>query len=497
MITNFLRRREIEKKILDGVKLTDEEKKFRQEFLEDKETPIANFEEKQRIKLEFLSLTSGRVRDWQSGTEVLVKYIKNKIKLYSTKDDNKSEMWVYKNGIYIPQGKSEIKEILRDVLEEQFSVFVYNMVLNKIQADTFIDQDIFFSISYPNEIPVENGILNIITKELSNFTPDKVFFTRIPIIYNPKATCPKITQFLKDVLAKEDDEKIFYELGGFGLLKEYKYEKAFMFVGNGRNGKDKSLELLKRLVGVENCCSIPLNSLTSESFIISELFGKLFNLAGDLDNKDLKDTSMFKACTGRSLLGGQRKFLNNINFVNYAKFVFACNDLPMVYDTSKGFWDRWVLMNFPYTFVTKEEFDKAKDKTLLKIKDEDIIDKITTPEEMSGFLNLCLIGLDRLIKNKRFSTTQGSDEVKSMWIRKSNSFVAFCDEYIEGNYNGKISKKELRKKYSEYCKTHKVNGKSDVVIKIVLQELYGVVDEKIQIAELGHQEWYWVGLKWK
>jgi P4 family phage/plasmid primase-like protien len=453
--------------------------------------------EKEKLKLEYLSLTSGRYRDWSRASEILVSYIKNKLKIYTTKDDNKSEMWVYKEGIYIPQGKSEIKEILREVLEEQFSIFIYNIILNKVQADTFIDQDVFFSFNYPGEIPVKNGILNIFTRELIPFTSDKIFFTKLPVTYNPSSICQKIIKFLKDVLAKEDDEKIIYEIGGFGLLKDYRFEKAFMFVGNGRNGKDKTLELIKRLVGVENCCSVPLNSLTSESFVVSELFGKLFNLAGDLDNKDLKDTGMFKACTGRSLLGGQRKFLNNINFVNYAKFVFACNDLPMVYDTSRGFWDRWILLNFPYTFVTQEEYDKQEDKTFFKIKDENIIDKIATEEEMSGFLNLCLDGLDRLIKNKQFSTTQGSDEVKSSWIRKSNSFVAFCEEHIEQCYDGKILKKDLRKVYSDYCKEHKVPGKSDIVIKIVLQELFGAIDEKLQLSTLNYQEWYWTGIKWK
>jgi putative DNA primase/helicase len=223
----------------------------------------------------------------------------------------------------------------------------------------------------------------------------------------------------------------------------------------------------------------------------------MLNLAGDISNKDLKETGMFKACTGRSLLGGRRKFLNNINFENYAKFIFACNELPMVYDSSRGFWDRWILLEFPFTFVPKDEYDRAEDKSLLKIRDEEIIQKIVTPEELSGFLNECLNALDRLLKQRHFSTTEGSEEVKTKWIRKSNSFMAFCLDKLEGCYEGKIRKRDLRQCYSNYCKEHKLVSKSDIVIKIVLQELYGVVEERIETSELNIRDWYWLGVKFK
>ena len=496
MMDRFVMRKEIEKKILDGTRLTDEEEKFRKKFLEDQETPIAEFEAKQKLLLEYLSFIHQRDPNWASASEILEKHILSKMHIYTTKEDIKSEVWVYQDGIYVPQGRSAIKVILREVLEKHYSAYVFNLVMNKIEPDTFIASDKFFSICYPYETVVENGILNIKTKELKPFTPEKIFFNKLPVKYDQEAKCPKISQFLSEVLLKEDDIKLIYEIGGFGLIKIYLFAKAFMFLGNGRNGKDKTFELLRRLFGIENCCTVPLSSLVEESFNISELFGKLLNLAGDIDNRDLKDTGTFKSATGRTLLGGHRKFLNNIHFENYAKFVFACNDLPMVYDTSKGFWDRWVLLEFPYTFIPKEEYDKAEDKTMLKIRDEEIIQKIVTPGEMSGFLNECLEGLHRLLKNRQFSTTTGSEEVKAKWIRKSNSFMAFCMDNIEQNYEGKISKKEIRQKYSFYCKEHKTTGKSDLVIKIVLQELFGAIEERIQV--FGQiQEWFWVGVKWK
>lgn len=438
----------------------------------------------------FLELTKDK--KFSEASEEIVKHILKKEKIYTTKDDKNSEVWIYRDGIYVPAGRSEIKILMRNMLGKFYSNWHYNQVISKIEPDTSVDSNEFFGNNYKNEVPVLNGILNIKTRQLTPFTPNKIFFNKMPVRYNAKSVCPKIDLFLTEVLPYDNDKEVFYEIGGFSLLKEYTFEKAFMFVGGGRNGKGKAIELLKRTLGSQNCSSVPLSSLTSDNFQISELFGKSLNLAGDISNTDLKDTGLFKSLTGRDLINAKRKFLRDISFENYAKFVFACNELPMVYDLSKGFWDRWILLDFPFTFEDKETFDRIKGNNI-KLRDEEIISKITTPEELSGLLNKFLDGLDRLLKNKRFSSTKGTEEVKNMWIRKSNSFMAFCMDHLEESYDSRISKKELRKKYSEYCKLHKVISKPDFTIKRNLQDLFGVSEVRSNEGDL----YFWEGLKWK
>jgi len=450
---------------------------------------------RKKVKDDYIYLTSGREKQWGEASELLVKYINDIKKIYTTKEDERNEMWIYDDGIYVPQGKSEIKRMLRELLGSFYSTYTYNLVVAKIEADTFIEPVKFFNNNYVHEVPVLNGILNIMTRDLKPFDDRKIFFSKLPVKYDSSKKCDKIEQFLKDVFPYSEDIDVFYEIAGFSLLKEYKFEKAIMMVGDGRNGKGKSLELLKRLVGADNCCSIPLTSLVPESFSVSELFGKMLNLAGDIGSNDLKQTSMFKSVTGRDLIGGKRKFLKDLHFENYAKLIFACNNLPMVYDTSRGFWDRWVLLQFPYAFVSKEEYDGADNKDFLKIRDEDIISKITTDDELSGFLNESIKGLHRLLKYRRFSTTKGTEEVKSSWIRQSNSFVAFCMDNIESDYDSRISKRETRKRYSDFCKLHKIAGKSDIVIKRTLQELFGAGEEYSDLLG-GMRDYTWTGIKW-
>lgn len=432
-------------------------------------------------------------RKRQEATELIVNEIENTNHIYTTRDDIRSEMWIYKEGIYVPQGKSFVKEFCRNVLGHAFTPQFCNEVIAKIEADTFIEQDKFFTQEHLYEVPVKNGILNINTKKLSPFNPKKIFFNKLPIKYDPIAKCNKIIRHFKEVLKEEDDHTVMFELFGYCLLKENKFEKAFMFVGDGRNGKGKTLELLKRFVGFDNCSGVALADMQTDSFKISEMFGKMVNLAGDIDSKDLKNTGLFKGITGRDMISAKRKFKTDIKFISYATNIFACNELPRVYDLSKGFWSRWVLLVFPFEFVDEKEYSNLDEnqRKNKKIKNPDIINELTTEEELSGLLNESLHALDRILENKRFSYSKGTQDVMDFWIRKSDSFTAFCFDCLEESYNSRIKKDKLRKVYSKYCREHKLKGTSDIALKITLQNLFGV-------GEVGDGDFrYWTGIKFK
>lgn len=436
------------------------------------------------------------LKNRDKATELIVDRIKEDNYIYTTRDDLKSEMWIYSEGVYVPQGKSFVKEFTRKILGELYTTTITNLIISKIEADTFIEHNDFFNTNYVYEVPLKNGILNIKTRELSPHTPQKIFFNKIPITYDPDADCPNILSHFENILSSKEDIKVILEIFGYLLLKDYKIEKAFMFVGSGRNGKSKTIELMKRFLGAENCSSIPLRSLNEESFSLSELFGKMANLSADLSKTDLKETGMIKSLIGRDTIQAKRKFLKDLNFVNYAKMVFGANELPRIYDTTDGFWTKWVLIEFPYKFVTEETFENTPKelRNNLKIMDNEIVDKLSSSEELSGLLNYALDGLDRLLKNKDFSYTKSTSEVKDLWIRKSDSFTAFCYDCIEEDIDGKIEKKLLRKIYHNYIKKYKLSSCSDKAIKITLENLFGASES---------QEWgmnmnrVWEGIRLK
>ena len=427
-------------------------------------------------------------------TEAIAREFKYRNHIYTTRDDENSEVWIYQKGIYIPQGKTYIREFSRKILDIAYTTHFCNQIIAKIEADTYIDQDKFFNNIIKDEICCENGIINLNTRELLPFNPEKIFFTKIPVLYDPTAVCPGIEKHFKTVLKKEEDSEVMFELFGFLLYKEYFLEKGVMFIGDGRNGKGKTIDLMKRFIGVDNCSSVPLQQFESDNFAAGELFNKLANLPGDLDDKALTHTGMFKTLTGRDLIAAPRKFLTRVKFVNFAKMVFACNKLPKTKDTTTAFWNRWILFEFPYTFLGEKEISQLKpeEKKNVKLRDMNIIDKLSSPEELSGLLNRALDGLQRLLNNKDFSNSQGVKEIKNLWIRKSDSFLAYCLDHIEENSEVKIEKKVLRLAYAKFCKKHKVKPVSDKAIRETLFENYAVSEERTSGGQYN-----WEGIMFK
>jgi len=441
-------------------------------------------------------------KDVDQATERIFDAFLEKNFVYTTRHDDKSEMWIYNNGIYVPHGKSFIKQFCREILGIAYTEKLTNRVIAKIEADTYIDQKQFFSNNIIEKIAVENGLLNIFTRELEDFDPKQIFFNKHPVTYNPQSECSSIKKHFEAITKHEDDPLLLQEIIGYCLLKKHHIEKAFMFNGSGRNGKSKTEELIKKFLGEENCSNISLDRLENDNFSTSELFGKLANLSGDITGGIINDSSTFKQITGGDSISARRKFLTDIYFQSYTKQIYCCNELPKSKDDSFAFWNRWILLEFPHTFLSSEELEKITEDEKEELKkheggkyklaDKELIMKITTPEELSGLLNLALDGLDRLMKNKNFTYSKSTEQVKEKWIRKSDNFSAFLTDCVQENYSGKVSKQELKEKYSKYCNKYKLKMVSDVEIAKTITSKLAVTTSRIM--EEGNSKNVWNGI---
>jgi len=434
-------------------------------------------------------------------TEILVNVAKGKSRFYTTRFDERNEIYCYKDGIYVPEGRTIIKEIVRKYAGLEYTEQIGNAVVSKIEADTYVTQQELFKPQNINEVCCLNGVLNLRTRELSSFTPDKIFFSKIKAKYNPDTSCPKIEEFLSEVLPEQNDKLTIYELVGFCLYREYFIEKAVMMLGTGRNGKGKTITLIKRLLGEENFTGIALQKLESGDFKEVELMGKLANLGGDVSNYPLKDTAKFKGLTGRDTITASKKFKNDVSFENYAKMIFATNTLPKTYDLTNAFFSRWVYLNFPYEFKPLSEYESAikKDSKLkdkLKVMNPNRIEGILSEEELSGFLNAGLDGLDRLFQKNNFTASKSSEETMNWWIRNSDSFLAFTLERLEiaDSELEYIQKDFLRKKYQAYCKEFRLPPEGDKHIYEIMIRQVKAWDGQLSDDS---RERVWKGVKFK
>ena len=441
-------------------------------------------------------ITNLELKRTADATEIITEHIKNNYHIYTTRDDEKSEVWIYNEGIYVPQGRTYIKEICRLILGKLLNTDLVTKISLKIETDTYIDQDKFFKNESILFVPVQNGILNIKKRELIPFSHKMVFFNKLPLTYDKTKYPDLIVSFLKDILQSEEDLIVIQELFGYLLYRNYKFEKAFMLLGEGRNGKGKTVELMKRFLGIDNCSNISLSSIEKDNFAMGELFNKMANLSADLSKTSLVETGNFKSLTGHDLISAPRKFLTRVNFVNYAKMIFCANDLPITKDITPAFFMRWIMIDFPFKFIPINEYNSMENVPVhIKIQDTEKIDKISTPEQMSGLLNWALEGLDRLLKNNCFSTSTSSEQVRIKWLRKSSSLNAFIMDMVIYKPDSIIPKSEFRLVYASYCREHQLVSATDKEIKETLSTELGVYGEYSTIDN--NRVWIWKGINFK
>ncbi len=468
---------------------------FRQMTEEEKVTR-AKAEDFKNTQKQILQNLAARQRD--IATEDIVMFIMRHEYIHTIRSDEKVEMFIYKNGVRLPKAKSYIQEYVREFLEDAYTTQLYNLVLSKIVADTFVEFEDFFIQEDRNLIPLKNCIYDLKTDVILEYTPRYYFFNKLPVKYDPKAECPNIKQHLGTVLQSQADIDVLQECFGWCLYRDYMPEKAFMFTGSGRNGKGKTIELLKQFLGIENCASINLKRLegdTGQNFSISELFNKLANLGADISATKLEETNTFKSLTGHDMLNAPRKFLPDIKFTNYAKMIFSANELPKTADTTIAFFNRWILVDFPFTFYTEQEFEQLTDKTNTKIRDPEIINKLTTESEISGLFNWAVQGLKRLIQKKEFSVSSTTQQVKTSWIRKSDPLKAFIMDRIADDYDSEIDKRHFKAELIAYCQIHNERPPSDKEIKESLTSEHAVTIKRHRTESEDY--FVWQGIKFK
>ncbi|MBW2672038.1 MAG: hypothetical protein JRD89_01315 [Deltaproteobacteria bacterium] len=355
--------------------------------------------------------------------------------------DEKSEIWTYNpdKGIWERNGTELIQEVATKMLGHLFKAMHVAEVVKYIRYNSYIDHDLLGSNT--SKIVVKNGVLNLDTGELEPFDPELYEINQIPVVYNPDAKCPRITKFLSEVLNPEDLDK-FIEMIGYCLLKDYPIARIFVLTGTGRNGKSQALTLIGNFLGRENISSLTLQEIADDRFAKAQLFGKLANLAADIPSKPIKQTGTIKTLTGGDRLSAQHKFKSRFEFVNYAKLFFSANEVPTTYDNTDAFFRRMVILEFPNTFPAGDP------KTV-----ENIAQKISTPEELSGLLNLAIEGLRRLMKQGRFTGERTVEERAEEWIRASNPVQYFATQFIEMSQNmlSYITKSDLYKRYVQLC----------------------------------------------
>lgn len=388
-------------------------------------------------------------------------------------------------------GETKIKELCQRIVREigkleKATNYLVNETIGFIQRETYIER--YLLNREKRKIPLLNGVFDLEKGELVASSPEFYFTYCLPVEYDASADCPNIKKFLGEIL-HQDDIPPLLEFVGYCLIPEQKLHKALMLVGDGANGKSTLIELIRRFLGRGNTSSISLQSLLENRFAIASLYGKLANLYADLPDSTLKQTGVFKMIAGGDTLSAEKKFKPHFEFEPTCKLIFSANRVPPSSDDSSAFFRRWIIINFPNKF----EGDR---------RDPNIIEKISSSKELSGFFNLVVEHLKNLLDRGDFSYSKSTEETREDYIRKSDPVRAFVMDYLnaedeprlEEDSSAFVPKDELYAEFVDYCQKIKLPAVDRSVFTRKLKTVLPSLIEERKVID-GQKVRCWKGLK--
>ncbi len=262
--------------------------------------------------------------------------------------------------------------------------------------------------------------------------------TQIPVAFDPEASAPRFEQFLGEVFHGDPDapEKsvIICEALGYSLLASCAYEKFFLLIGIGANGKSVLLRLLTDLAGAANVAAVQPSQFDNR-FQRAYLCGKLVNIVTEIaEGADIADAQL-KAIVSGELTTAERKFQPPFDFRPFCTCWFGTNHMPHTRDFSSGMIRRAEILQFNRVFAGSEQDHMLPEK--LKA-------------ELPGILNLALQGVAGVFERGVFTSAPSSEAAKHDWMLESDQVAQFAAECCEFGQGHEVESATLYRQYSAW-----------------------------------------------
>ena len=304
--------------------------------------------------------------------------------------------------------------------------------------------------STPPLVVFQNGMVDINDVEPyeDGWSPPRIYhhdprcFSTVvlPYGYDPAANCPLWERTLSEILPGECERRQPHpraaRVHGPDAVSQPDAAREVPDHGRSRrNGKSTVLRVWEQMLGPQNVTHVPLDALGGE-FRLSEMMGKLANIASDMKRMDKMEEGRLKELVSGEPLQVNRKFKSPLTMVPTARLIFACNELPPINDRSDGIWRRIIAMPFNRQFSEEErDLDRAEQLRA----------------ELPGIFNWALAGAMRLFGQGGFTRCQVCVVCAGEHRQHSDSFLEFVDEQVELGSDKRVLVDEFYQSYVQFC----------------------------------------------
>ena len=397
--------------------------------------------------------------------------------------------YISDDGFYEWTGK--IWESVKDDVIRQYADSAYGpaflsaqrgkQMLSKLQPDCLVKEQF-------NKKPIitfQNGTLEIDTGIFRDFNPEDYASIIMDYNYDPDAKCPQWENFINSITDGDPRKyELLQQIAGYVLSPTCDYQKIFILLGSGSNGKTQYTEILEAVFGLDNTSHVEPTGLPQD-FQRILIKDSLLNIGADISSDFSKDNIreyLLKISDGL-IIQACYKGKDYIKFRPRCKLIFACNELPYA-KLEKGLSRRLQYVKLDMEYVENPDPSIPNQRQ----KDKDLKPKLLT--ELPGIFNWAYAGYKLLNTVGYFTDTNDQEELTRDFELTSDPVKQFIDDT---DLDGEYSYDELFDRYIYYCQTHHYDYPRNMKsFTVKLKEDLGmrIIDGPYRRRVKGERKWF-------
>ncbi len=360
--------------------------------------------------------------------------------------EDSEDIYHFDGQIYKPNGARIIDVALCDAAADLNTAYQLKEALRRVR-NKLLDNPVVFEPN-PYLLGVKNGVADLLTGEVREYRAEDLMLEQLDVNYDPSARCPVFLDFIESITPNVSDRITLIDWFVATAVKE-PFAYVLFLLGLGRNGKGIYEKLIKKFFGKTAFRDMPLAEVGKNNFAAGGFYRKRGWIASETGKKKAAiGTDFMKLTSGNGSIDGDRKNQSRIQFEPYFQTIVDTNTMPQIADSSIGWQERFVKIDLPYVFVANPNKER---NPLERKRDPALYEKLSTPSELSGILNLLLFRSMAIGKSGQIHKRSGA-EMFAEYAEQSSSVSAFLDEFCTFVTDGVDFWTPSGPVYEAYCK---------------------------------------------
>lgn len=338
-------------------------------------------------------------------------------------------------GHYVRKGRTFIEELLQQYIPGYTNSSRVRNIHENVRSKNYIDNTKF--VPPEGKVNVQNGVLDLDTRELEPHSPDYFFTSCLSAKWDPDADAPRWVEFLTESLPETERRKVEEFIGYTLEMWHHKREKNLFIVGPRQSGKSTCLDTIQALHGtMPDVANLTPQQIADTQYDASALKEASLNCVNDINASKIEDTGTLKRTFSGERQKLERKFHDPQFAPLTAKHAFTANWLPRVVGQDESLFRRVLIVEF-----TNKIDDEDRD---LDLKDD-------LQDELDGILKRAVEARDRLHEQGGFTNDRSDTDTRRKWDswRDAHKRFLYTQFEITGDPDDEVGKDVYYRAYKE------------------------------------------------